>query len=65
MEVSRKNEMHLLLVKVDDEVLLGLETTDQLLGGQHADVAFLGLDLRARFHAVNVGNYKAFRRRPF
>ena len=57
--------MHILLVKVDDEVLLGLETADQLLGGQHSDVPLLGLDLRARFHAVNVGNYKAFRRRPF
>ena len=57
--------MHILLVKVDDEVLLGLETADQLLGGQHSDVPLLGLDLCARFHAVNVGNYKAFRRRPF
>ena len=57
--------MHILLVKVDDEVLLGLETADQLLGGQHSDVALLGLDLCARFHAVNVGNNKAFRQRPF
>ena len=65
MAVSQKNEVHLLLVKVDDEVLLGLEASGQLLGGQHSDGAFLALYLCALFHAANVGNYKALRRRSF
>ena len=55
--------MHLLLIKVDDEVLLGLELADQLLGGHHADVSFFALDLWALFHFQKFRNYRRVRRR--
>ena len=47
------------LVQKDDEVLLGLELAGQLLRRDHADGAFLGLDLLALFHLQKFRNYRA------
>ena len=53
-----------MLIQVDDEVLLGAELADQLLGGHVPDRALLAFRDLGRLHGRYFRNYRKIRRRP-
>ena len=47
---SKDSKKYLLLIKIYDEVLLGLKLPRQLCRGHHAEAALLGLGVLVGFH---------------